>query len=189
MVKQQKWENYLLRLWYYYYWVVLQLYTYTPKLTIIQNMFIKNSLYQSKYNNNLFEFKFGLDWSIITVNSCFRVSSKTKNEAKEADRVILSFVVCDARFNESLNVVKSVLLFTRAPVYFVIFADDSLRPRFNETLTLWKQLTNSQLDFELHKVSFPEEHAEDWMNLFSKCAAQRLFIPVSWYFCMFVIFP
>ncbi|XP_075982491.1 glucoside xylosyltransferase 1 shams [Anticarsia gemmatalis] len=98
-------------------------------------------------------------------------------EAKDTQKIVLSFVVCDSRFNESLNVVKSVLLFTRAPLHFVIFADDSLRPQFNDTMTKWRHLTNNQLDFELHKVSFPEEHADDWMNLFSKCAAQRLFIP------------
>lgn len=76
---------------------------------------------------------------------------------------------------------KSALLFSRAPLHFVIFADDSLRPMFNETLTKIRRLTNNQLDFELHKVNFPEEHAADWMNLFSKCAAQRLFIPVSFF--------
>ncbi|KAJ8723890.1 hypothetical protein PYW07_007870 [Mythimna separata] len=107
------------------------------------------------------------------------LSTKTfKNkESQQPERVVLSFVVCDSRFNESLNVVKSVLLFTRVRVHFVIFADDSLRPKFNETLTRWRHLTNNQLEFELHEVSFPEEHEQDWMNLFSKCAAQRLFIP------------
>ncbi|CAH0594271.1 unnamed protein product [Chrysodeixis includens] len=98
-------------------------------------------------------------------------------ENGDVERVVLSFVVCDSRFNESLNVVKSALLFTRVRIHFVIFADDSLRPKFNETLTRWKQLTNNQLEFELHKVTFPKEHEQDWMNLFSKCAAQRLFIP------------
>lgn len=98
-------------------------------------------------------------------------------EPTQIERVVLSFVVCDSRFNESLNVVKSVLLFSRVHIHLVIFADDNLRPKFKETLTKWKQITNNQLDFELHRVSFPQEHEQDWMNLFSKCAAQRLFIP------------
>ncbi|XP_021186385.3 glucoside xylosyltransferase 1 [Helicoverpa armigera] len=99
------------------------------------------------------------------------------NKSHGIEKVVLSFVVCDSRFNESINVVKSVLLFTKVRVHFVIFTDDTLRPKFNETLTMWKQLTKNQLEFELHKVSFPQEHEQDWMNLFSKCAAQRLFIP------------
>lgn len=101
---------------------------------------------------------------------------------KEIDRIVLSFVVCDSRFNESLNVVKSVLLFTKTPVYFVIFTDDKLRSNFNETLSRWKILTKNQLDFELQRIHFPEANVKDWMNLFSKCAAQRLFMPVSYPF-------
>ncbi|KAI8435795.1 hypothetical protein MSG28_004023 [Choristoneura fumiferana] len=92
-------------------------------------------------------------------------------------RIVLSFVVCDSRFKESLNVVKSVLLFTKTPVHFVIFTDDELRLKFNKTLSEWRISSDQQLDFELHKINFPAEYAEEWMNLFSKCAAQRLFIP------------
>lgn len=97
----------------------------------------------------------------------------------KTEKIVISFVVCDARFNESLNVIKSVLIFTKSPVYFVIFSDDNLRSKFNETLTKWKSILYSQLEFELQRIKFPEAHEEDWMNLFSKCAAQRLFIPVS----------
>lgn len=64
-------------------------------------------------------------------------------------------------------------------MHFVIFTDDKLRPKFNETLTKWRTLTNNQLTYELQRINFPEAHEDDWMNLFSKCAAQRLFIPVS----------
>ncbi|XP_026760574.1 glucoside xylosyltransferase 1 [Galleria mellonella] len=96
---------------------------------------------------------------------------------EDVERIVLSFVVCDSRYNESLNVVKSVLIFTKTPVYFVIFTDENLKPKFNDTLNKWRSLTNNQLDFELQKINFPEAHEEDWMNLFSKCAAQRLFIP------------
>lgn len=95
---------------------------------------------------------------------------------------MISFVVCDKRFNESLNVIKSVLIFTKSPVYFVIFSDDILRSQFNITLTKWRAILNDQFDFELQRINFPEAHEDDWMNLFSKCAAQRLFIPVSIFF-------
>ncbi|CAH2258307.1 jg10527 [Pararge aegeria aegeria] len=93
------------------------------------------------------------------------------------DQIVISFVVCETRFHESLNVIKSVLIFTKTPVYFVIFTDETLRSQFVETLTKWKVLVNNQLDFELQKIEFPKAHEEDWLNLFSKCAAQRLFIP------------
>ncbi|VVC91532.1 unnamed protein product, partial [Leptidea sinapis] len=93
------------------------------------------------------------------------------------ERVVLSFVVCDKRFNESLNVIKSVLLFTKVPVYFIVFADNTLRSQFNSTLSNWKYIIGDQFDFEIQKIHFPEAHKDEWMNLFSKCAAQRLFIP------------
>ncbi|KAL4718764.1 hypothetical protein ACJJTC_003361, partial [Scirpophaga incertulas] len=103
---------------------------------------------------------------------------KVISENREhTESIVISFVVCDSRFNESLNVVKSVLLFTKKPVHFVIFADTKLTPQFRETLSLYETLTKNQLSFELQKVTFPREQEEDWLNLFSKCAAQRLFIP------------
>ncbi|CAK1550519.1 unnamed protein product [Leptosia nina] len=93
------------------------------------------------------------------------------------DRVIISFVVCDSRFTESLNVIKSSLIFTSTPLYFIIFTDDKLKSNFSLTLNEWKDVLGDKLDFELHKINFPEAHSEEWLNLFSKCAAQRLFIP------------
>lgn len=78
-------------------------------------------------------------------------------------------------------------MFTKTPVHFVIFTDDKLRSLFNDTLGKWKSLVGDQLDFELQGIHFPEAHKEDWMNLFSKCAAQRLFIPVSNYLCFLQI--
>ncbi|XP_047536978.1 glucoside xylosyltransferase 1 isoform X1 [Vanessa atalanta] len=128
----------------------------------------------------------------VTVLYIYSASNRSKNntelvksghiidsnqEKPFIDRIVISFVVCDSRFNESLNVIKSVLLFTKTPVYFVIFTDNKLRSQFNETLHKWKPMFDNQLDFELQRIKFPEAHEEDWMNLFSKCAAQRLFIP------------
>lgn len=106
--------------------------------------------------------------------SIFLLIYRTRTE-----KIVLSFVVCDSRFNESLNVVKSALLFTKTPLHFVIFTDEVLRPLFNETLSIWRIQTNYQLNFELQKINFPGANKQDWLNLFSKCAAQRLFIPVS----------
>ncbi|RVE50086.1 hypothetical protein evm_005292 [Chilo suppressalis] len=144
--------------------------------------------------------KFGLSktFSLIIISALlvylYHITSKTSNTESSrkhysklmtiplentilTDKIVLSFVVCDSRFNESLNLVKSVLLFTKTPVYFVIFTDDNLRHSFNETLSNWKILLKNKLNFELQKINFPEDHEDDWMNLFSKCAAQRLFIP------------
>ncbi|XP_011550541.3 glucoside xylosyltransferase 1 [Plutella xylostella] len=100
-----------------------------------------------------------------------------KKYQTSSGKIVVSFVVCDTRFNESLNVVKSVLIFTKSPVHFVIFTDDILHPKFVEKLNNWKNLTRNQFDFELHRIKFPKDHEQDWMYLFSKCAAQRLFIP------------
>lgn len=92
---------------------------------------------------------------------------------------MVSFVVCNGRLNESLNVVKSLLLFTRAPIHLVIFADDIRRSQLKQTLTKWKRLTANQLQFEIHMINFPTSHEDYWLNLFRKCASQRLFFPVS----------
>lgn len=115
---------------------------------------------------------------------CFRIATSDNKllqlsaHSTKPERVVVSFVVCDERFSEALNVVKSVLVFTGTPVLFVIFADELLKPKFNETLTKWKSAVENQFDFELHKIEFPKAYEEDWTNLFKKCAAQRLFMPV-----------
>lgn len=107
---------------------------------------------------------------------------------KRIDRVVISFVVCDSRFNESLNLVKSSLLFSRTPLYFIIFSDDKLRNNFSKTLNEWKKILGDNLEFEIRRIVFPEEHRDEWMNLFSKCAAQRLFIPVRFFLTLKLYF-
>ncbi|KAI5643077.1 glycosyl transferase family 8 domain-containing protein [Phthorimaea operculella] len=92
-------------------------------------------------------------------------------------RIVISFVVCDSRFKESLNVVKSVLLFTKTPVHFVIFTEDELIPKFQGILSEWRDVIDGQLSFELHLINFPEPHGKEWLNLFKKCSSQRLFMP------------
>ncbi|KAJ2953346.1 hypothetical protein O0L34_g936 [Tuta absoluta] len=92
-------------------------------------------------------------------------------------RIVISFVVCDSRFNESLNVVKSVLIFSKTPVHFVIFTEDELIPNFQDILSEWRDVINVQLSFELHLINFPEPHGKEWLHLFKKCSSQRLFIP------------
>lgn len=128
--------------------------------------------------SNFFEvsFKHNKQTKALICSLIFLLISRTRPE-----KIVLSFVVCDSRFNESLNVIKSALLFTKTPLHFVIFSDEVLRPLFNKTLSSWRILTNFQLNFELQNINFPGANKQDWLNLFSKCAAQRLFIPVSTY--------
>ncbi|XP_053614083.1 glucoside xylosyltransferase 1-like isoform X2 [Plodia interpunctella] len=99
------------------------------------------------------------------------------HRTEENEKIVLSFVVCDSRFEESLNVIKSVLLFTKTSVHFIIFTEEKLKPKFMDILNKWEVITSKQFDFELKSIQFPEAHRKDWMNLFSKCAAQRLFLP------------
>lgn len=107
---------------------------------------------------------------------CYRENISLFRERN--DRVVISFVVCDLRFHESLNVIKSSLLFTSTPLYFIIFTDEKLIRNFSVILNEWKRKVGNDLEFELQMINFPEAHRDEWMNLFSKCAAQRLFIPV-----------
>ena len=51
--------------------------------------------------------------------------------------VHLSVVACGDRLNESMVMLKSASLFTRAPLHAHIFAEDELRPLFEEQVLLY----------------------------------------------------
>lgn len=51
-------------------------------------------------------------------------------EVKKEENVALAAVVCENRLEESLTMIKSALLLTKAPVQLYIFADEANRPLF-----------------------------------------------------------
>jgi len=74
--------------------------------------------------------------------------------------------------------IKSAVLLTRTPIHVHIFADDELRPQFQQQLESWPSDVRNQLLFTLYPIQFPaSQSVEEWRKLFKLCASQRLFIP------------
>lgn len=51
------------------------------------------------------------------------------------DEVVLAVVACGDRLDETLVMLKSALVFTQAPLRFIIFAEDDLIESFSEKVT------------------------------------------------------
>lgn len=64
-----------------------------------------------------------------------KLSSTTK-EAKD-ERSHLAVVACGARLEETLNMLKSAVLFSRKPIYFYIFAEDDLHDGFRIAVSVF----------------------------------------------------
>lgn len=52
------------------------------------------------------------------------------------DEVVLAVVACGDRLDETLVMLKSALVFTQAPLRFIIFAEDDLIESFSEKVNL-----------------------------------------------------
>lgn len=95
--------------------------------------------------------------------------------------ISVAAVVCGQRVDEALTMIKSVLIFNipKYPLKIILVAEESLKRRLHETLSVWRQTCRDCFTFQVHSLSFPVEKAETWKTLFKPCAAQRLFLPVS----------
>ncbi|XP_070565842.1 glucoside xylosyltransferase 1-like [Ptychodera flava] len=90
----------------------------------------------------------------------------------------LSVVACGDRANETLVMLKSAVLFTKAPLHFHIFAEDDLHDIFRVDLEKWPPKYRSRINYDIHSITFPPgENAVEWKKLFKPCASQRLFLP------------
>ena len=97
--------------------------------------------------------------------------------AGETPAIHLAVVACGDRLEETLVMLKSAVLFTRAPLRFHIFADDELRPLFQRRLGAWPADVRQRFETTLYPIGYPGVDAEAWVKLFKPCASQRLFIP------------
>lgn len=96
------------------------------------------------------------------------------------DPTVTLCVVCcgNERVHETLTMLKSAILLTRAPLRAIVLAEDALHPAFEEKLAEWQVVAGDRLTrYEVRPLRFPEERAEEWRRLFKPCAAQRLFLP------------
>lgn len=87
-------------------------------------------------------------------------------------------VACGDRLFETLAMLKSALMFSKAHLNFIVVAEDNLIESFNEKLEEWKAQTNNAFSYKVMPLTFPVNNSLEWRKLFKPCASQRLFLPV-----------
>ncbi|KAG1954675.1 glucoside xylosyltransferase [Pimephales promelas] len=102
------------------------------------------------------------------------VSKVTRAE----DVMHLAVVACGNRLDETLNMVKSALLFSIKKIKFHIFAEEDLAEQFEKGFSVWPQTVSSRFHYSIYPITFSVGNADEWKKLFKPCAAQRLFLPV-----------
>ncbi|XP_043564291.1 glucoside xylosyltransferase 2 isoform X2 [Chiloscyllium plagiosum] len=90
----------------------------------------------------------------------------------------LAVVACGDRLEETMTMLKSVLLFTLNKIKFHIFAEDALQPKFETSIKAWPFSFRSQVDYNIYPITFLAGKPQEWKKLFKPCAAQRLFLPM-----------
>ncbi|XP_050435898.1 glucoside xylosyltransferase 1 [Adelges cooleyi] len=99
-------------------------------------------------------------------------------QTKKNDQVVVAVVVCGSLTTEALVMIKSAIVFRGdSDLKIVIIAEKNIQQEFDETLREWKLLTNDSFSYEIHSITFPKEHSEEWRKLFQPCASERLFLP------------
>ncbi|KAM3609749.1 uncharacterized protein V6R79_019772 [Siganus canaliculatus] len=105
-------------------------------------------------------------------------SGSAPENQSNGGRSHLAVVACGPRLEETLNMLKSAVLFSKQPLQFHIFAEDDLHGSFRDALDLWPQLVQTKFKYTIYPITFPEENAKEWKKLFKPCASQRLFLPL-----------
>uniref|UniRef100_A0A8C8SG85 UDP-D-xylose:beta-D-glucoside alpha-1,3-D-xylosyltransferase n=1 Tax=Pelusios castaneus TaxID=367368 RepID=A0A8C8SG85_9SAUR len=90
----------------------------------------------------------------------------------------LAVVACGDRLEETLIMLKSAVLFSYRKLRFHIFAEDSLKPKFERKLQEWPPSYTKKFEYNIYPITFSVGNAPEWKKLFKPCAAQRLFLPV-----------
>ncbi|MGH0122950.1 UNVERIFIED_CONTAM: hypothetical protein FKN15_065002, partial [Acipenser sinensis] len=90
----------------------------------------------------------------------------------------LAVVACGERLEETVTMLKSVVLFNIKPIQFHIFAEDNLHIKFKDILDSWSESYRLKFSYTVYSITFPSENAAEWKKLFKPCASQRLFLPI-----------
>ncbi|XP_067907603.1 glucoside xylosyltransferase 2 [Heterodontus francisci] len=90
----------------------------------------------------------------------------------------LAVVACGDRLEETMTMLKSVILFSFNKIKFHIFAEDTLQPQFEKSIEAWPFSFKSQLEYNIYPITFSVGNPQEWKKLFKLCAAQRLFLPM-----------
>lgn len=102
----------------------------------------------------------------------------TNSDKKNDVDIVIVVVVCGDRFDESITMLKSAIMFTRtSKLRLIVIAEDQHIEAFREKLTEWQEIVNGRFQFQVRPLEFPTAMANEWRNLFKPCASQRLFLP------------
>ncbi|CAH2005499.1 unnamed protein product [Acanthoscelides obtectus] len=135
--------------------ILLIFYLYTVK-TINNSVGLEEELEEQEPISN----------EVVTENIYF-----TRND------IVVAVVACGDRLHETLNMLKSALMFSQVKLNFIVVAEDRLIDSFNEKLGEWKIFLNGGFTYHVLPLTFPTDNPLEWKNLFKPCAAQRLFLP------------
>ncbi|KAL1494917.1 hypothetical protein ABEB36_010428 [Hypothenemus hampei] len=114
-------------------------------------------------------------YSHLSVNAQESVTEKTVNYRK--NDLVVAVVACGDRLRETLNMIKSALMFSKEKLNFIVIAEEKLIDSFKEKLSEWQGFTNHGFFFKVLPLNFPKKDGHEWKMLFKPCAAQRLFLP------------
>ena len=88
-------------------------------------------------------------------------------------------VVCRDRLEETMNMVKSILIFTNQQVRFHIVAERDLQHEVQRKFESFPGNVKQHFQFTIYNLSYPPGEDEvAWKKLFKTCASQRLFLLV-----------
>lgn len=88
-------------------------------------------------------------------------------------------VVCGNRLEEAMNMIKSILIFTKRQVHFHIVAEDELQGHVKTTFENFPPNARQHFNYTIYNLSYPQDEDEvKWKKLFKMCASQRLFLMV-----------
>ena len=127
-----------------------------------------------------------------------KVKLSPQSVENSVEEIVIAVVVCGDRVNETLIMIKSAVLFSHSPVKIIIFADENALTSLKRSTNHWKNNTqesiisknermpfyNGRAKLDLRPITFPTDKAEEWKKLFKPCASQRLFLPVSYNYCL-----
>lgn len=99
-------------------------------------------------------------------------------QIKDDEEIInLSVVACGDRVPETLNLLKSALMFTQSSLHFYIITEPDLKQLFIYQFQQWPHFIQNKFKFTLIEPKFPAQNGLEWRQLFKLCASQRLFLP------------
>ncbi|XP_055047075.2 glucoside xylosyltransferase 1 [Misgurnus anguillicaudatus] len=106
------------------------------------------------------------------------VKHKVNATGQHKTTMHLAVVACGQRRREAVNMLKTAAMLSSRAMRFHIFAENQLHASIKATLDSWPAFISLKFSYVVHPISFPNDHHEEWSQLFKPCASQRLFLPM-----------